>query len=55
MPSLENKVSFITGAGSGIGLATALKMGAEGSTVICSDINEQSAQAAATRLSLIHI
>ena len=50
MPSLENKVSFITGAGSGIGLATALKMGAEGSTVICSDINEQSAQAAATRI-----
>lgn len=49
MPAFEAKVSFITGAGSGLGRATALKLAAEGSTVVCSDINEQSAQATAAR------
>ena len=49
MPAFENKVSFVTGAGSCIGQAMALKLAAEGSTVVCSDINEQSAQATAAR------
>jgi len=48
--TLENKISFVTGAGSGIGQATALKYAAEGATVVCSDINEQSAQATAARI-----
>ena len=50
MSRFEGKVSFVTGAGSGIGEAMALKLAAEGSTVVCSDINEQSAQATAARV-----
>ena len=50
MPAFENRVSFVTGAGSGIGEAMALKLAAEGSTVVCSDINEQGAQATAARV-----
>ena len=49
MMAFENRVSFVTGAGSGIGKAMTLKLAAEGSTVVCSDINEQSAQATAAR------
>jgi NAD(P)-dependent dehydrogenase (short-subunit alcohol dehydrogenase family) len=39
---LENKIVVITGAGSGIGAATAVLMGAYGAKVIASDIDEQS-------------
>ncbi len=40
----ENQVVIITGAGSGIGAAAALQFGANGATVIVSDINETEAQ-----------
>ena len=50
MSAFDGKISFVTGAGSGIGEAMALKLAAEGSTVVCSDINEQSAQATAARI-----
>jgi len=50
MPAFENRVSFVTGAGSGIGQAMALKLASEGSTVVCADINEQGAQATAARI-----
>src|SRR5205809_2919708 len=40
---LADKVSIITGAGSGIGHATALKFGREGAKVAVCDINEQAA------------
>lgn len=49
MSTFENRVSFVTGASSGIGRAMALKLAAEGSVVVCSDINEQGAQATAAR------
>ncbi len=40
MGILDKKVSLVTGAGSGIGRAAALKISAEGSKVIVSDLNE---------------
>ncbi|HEV2262837.1 MAG TPA: SDR family oxidoreductase [Candidatus Rubrimentiphilum sp.] len=41
----ENKVCIVTGAGSGIGRATALMMGAEGGRVVVADLNLAAAQA----------
>jgi NAD(P)-dependent dehydrogenase (short-subunit alcohol dehydrogenase family) len=47
---LENKVAVITGAGSGIGLATARRFAAEGAQVVCADVDEASGKAAATEV-----
>lgn len=41
---LKGKVAVVTGAGSGIGRATAMMFAAEGAKVVVSDINEQTAQ-----------
>lgn len=41
MNRLNNKVSLITGAAQGIGLATALKFAAEGAVVIVCDLRQQ--------------
>jgi 3-oxoacyl-[acyl-carrier protein] reductase len=46
-PRLAGKVAIITGAGRGIGYATALKFGREGAVVIACDINADQAQQAA--------
>lgn len=43
----ESRVAIITGAASGIGRATALRMGAEGARVLCADIDGAGARAAA--------
>lgn len=40
MPKLKNKISLITGAAQGIGLATALKFAEEGATVIVCDVKQ---------------
>jgi NAD(P)-dependent dehydrogenase (short-subunit alcohol dehydrogenase family) len=55
MSAFDGKVSFVTGAGSGIGQAMALTLAAEGSTVVCSDINEQGAQATAARVEALGV
>ena len=37
--SLDGKVALVTGAGSGLGLAFALGLAAQGATVVCADRN----------------
>ena len=46
---LSGKVSIITGAGQGIGLATALKFASEGATVVACDIQQRQVDDAAQR------
>jgi len=41
---LSGKKAFVSGAGGGIGRATALKFAAEGAAVICADVNAASAE-----------
>ena len=42
---VANLVAIVTGAGSGIGHASAIRLAEEGATVICADINELAAKA----------
>jgi NAD(P)-dependent dehydrogenase (short-subunit alcohol dehydrogenase family) len=41
---LQGRVALVTGAGSGIGKATAVKLGAAGASVIATDVNGDAAQ-----------
>ncbi|MDH4352867.1 MAG: 3-oxoacyl-ACP reductase [Actinomycetota bacterium] len=50
MDRLEGRVAVITGAGSGIGLATARRFAEEGATVVVADLNEQTGRATADEL-----
>jgi rhamnulose-1-phosphate aldolase/alcohol dehydrogenase len=48
--SLESKVALVTGAGSGIGAATAARLVAEGAHVVLADLDEEAAAGAASQL-----
>jgi len=50
MNILADKVAFVTGAGSGIGLAVAMAYAKEGAKVVVSDINEQAGQEAVRQI-----
>jgi NAD(P)-dependent dehydrogenase (short-subunit alcohol dehydrogenase family) len=48
--SFENKVALVTGAGSGIGLATAKAFAEAGAAMVLSDINENAVRSASEQL-----
>jgi NAD(P)-dependent dehydrogenase (short-subunit alcohol dehydrogenase family) len=47
---VQDKVALVTGAGSGIGRATALLLGSEGAIVLVADINEKAAHTVAAEV-----
>jgi NAD(P)-dependent dehydrogenase (short-subunit alcohol dehydrogenase family) len=47
---LQDRVAVVTGAGSGIGLATARRLAAEGARVVCVDLDEGAGSAAAAEV-----
>jgi NAD(P)-dependent dehydrogenase (short-subunit alcohol dehydrogenase family) len=47
---LEGKVAIVTGAGQGIGAATAVKMCEEGARVVVADVNEETGSAVVERI-----
>lgn len=51
--SFENKVALVTGAGSGMGLATAKAFTEAGASVVLADMQEEAVRAAAEQLSLL--
>lgn len=50
MGKLDGKVALITGAGSGIGRASAMKFHAEGAAVMCADIDGEGAKTTAAAI-----
>lgn len=52
--SLARNVVTVIGAGSGIGVATALRVAKEGAHVVCVDLNAEAAQATADQLTEIY-
>jgi len=55
MQRLQDRVAVITGAGSGIGLASARRLAAEGATVVAVDIDEAAGKAAAAEVSGVYL
>ena len=52
---LAGKVAVVTGAGSGIGLATARRFAAEGARVVCGDADDEAGGKAATEVGGLYV
>jgi NAD(P)-dependent dehydrogenase (short-subunit alcohol dehydrogenase family) len=52
---LAGKVAVVTGAGSGIGLATARRFAAEGAKVVCGDADDEAGSKAATEVGGLYV
>ena len=52
---LDGKVAVITGAGSGIGLASARRLATDGAKVVCADVDEPAGKAAAAEVGGIFV
>jgi dihydroanticapsin dehydrogenase len=50
MTRIEGKACIVTGAGSGIGRATAIRLAEEGGRVVCVDLSEAAAEETASRI-----
>jgi len=50
MQRFTDKVALVTGAGSGIGKASALRIAAEGGSVFCVDLNDAAVAATAAQI-----
>ena len=50
MDRFEGKVAVVTGSGSGIGRASALRLASEGATVVIAEIGEESGAAVAREI-----
>ena len=55
MQRLEGRVAVVTGAGSGIGLATVRRFAEEGAKVVCVDIDAAAGQAAADEVKGLYV
>lgn len=52
---VENRIAIVTGAGSGIGQASAIRLAEEGATVICADLNPESAALTTKQISDLNL